>query len=296
MAGQEARGASVRATVAALGGLVGFLLVYALAVLTATGQRFEDLVLDAASYAATSDLLGLVSVPALALVCVVIVAIGLIRRRWLAAGSALVLMIMANVSGQLLKYVVLQRPVLVSNDDNTLPSGHTIAYASALIAILIVVPSLVRLLLTPLVVLVLGLVGGQLVHLGWHRPSDVVCGLLLVGSVASLVMAFPRSRTPSRPGLERTASRVLYRSLMILAGLCWLAVVVAALAYIAEVSDPTVRLPLVFGYGLILGTVLLVAAVPLWITDGGAAMRVRAAEGDNLGSWPVSGKSPTSST
>lgn len=186
----------IRSIIVAVLGAAGFAVSYATGVLTRLGQSVEQQVLDSSYYAEASPLLKLVSIPHLAIALGIVVLIGLIRRAWgdLLVGAAVIAA--SNVLGQLLKYEVLKRPALILDGANTFPSGHTIAFCSALFALLIVLGPAVRAVVLPLAAATICLAGGQLIVFGWHRPSDVIGGVCLVAGVAGVAHAL---RFASRP-------------------------------------------------------------------------------------------------
>jgi hypothetical protein len=179
-----------------------FLVVYVVGVRTRRGQDLENLALDASEYIdRPGGLLSLVTVPNIAIALLAILVIGLVSRRVRPAVRALGMIALANVLTQLLKYGLLSRPdFLQTAEANTLPSGHTVAFASVLLGLLIVLPARPRPIAGLLSCVVLGIVTFQLLAFGWHRASDVIAGLLLVtGLIALAQLALP-DREPARIG------------------------------------------------------------------------------------------------
>jgi membrane-associated phospholipid phosphatase len=92
---------------------------------------------------------------------------------------------------------------------NSFPSGHTTAAASIAVALLLVVPAAHRLAAALLGVVLTAVVGLAVVILGWHYPSDVLGGLLVVGAWGFAALAWlrlragrdraPRTRADRRP-------------------------------------------------------------------------------------------------
>ena len=78
------------------------------------------------------------------------------------------------------------------------PSGHTVAYASVLVSLLIVAPARTRYLLALVIAVPMGIVSYQLLEYGWHRLSDVLGGLLLVTLLAALTFVVRPDRHPHR--------------------------------------------------------------------------------------------------
>lgn len=180
----------------AIAATVGFIAVYVAAVLTERGQQLDQQALEVSEYARPA-LLALVSVPALAVACVAVLLLGLVSKRPRAGIAGVGIVVLANVLGQALKYEVLVRPELDAPAANTLPSGHMIAFASVAAGLLIAAPPRLRGLLGAASAALLGVVAWQLLHAGWHRPSDIVASLLLVTAVAAVGALFVE-RPPAR--------------------------------------------------------------------------------------------------
>lgn len=169
-----------------------FVAVYVAGVLTARGQALEDLALAGATPARQLPfVLSLVTVPILLLALVVLLGIAAARRRWDRMLQAALVVGISNLATQTLKYVVLGRPPLGGpSDENSFPSGHTTAYVSVFMALVIVVPAgwawgaaLVGTVLSSWAAL-------ELLGYGYHRLSDVLGAIALVLTVlsASLVL------------------------------------------------------------------------------------------------------------
>jgi membrane-associated phospholipid phosphatase len=178
--------------------------VYLVAVHTEWGQRVDDAALDgrttrAGVQHATTRLLDTISVSSLVLGTGAVVVIALARRRPHLAFTAVVVIFGANVSTQLLKKVVLDRPDLGVHEDvhemsNWFPSGHATVAMSLAIALVLVVSINVRPWAALGGVVYATLVGAGTVTAGWHRPSDVIGAYLVVTawtgtSVAALIWA-----------------------------------------------------------------------------------------------------------
>lgn len=177
------------------------------AVRTVRGQR-----LDALSYRGSSigawrvadqawRLLGHVSTPTLAIVLVAIMLVALLRKQWWLSLEAAAVIGGANLTTQLLKNVVFDRPVLIDWAGgaawNSLPSGHTTAAASAAVAGLLVVPRLLRPVIAVLGALVATVFGYSTIVGQWHRPADVVAAVFVVLAWALLALAVARARNRS---------------------------------------------------------------------------------------------------
>jgi len=129
----------------------------------------------------------------LVLVCLVVAAIGVIRKRVDLAVCAALLVVAANGSAQLLK-TRLDRPNL---DDfpapNSFPSGHTTAAASVAFALILVLPHAVRGLVTLIGAGYVATIAVATVWAEWHRPSDTVAGMLIVLAWGGLFTAVLRA-------------------------------------------------------------------------------------------------------
>jgi membrane-associated phospholipid phosphatase len=133
--------------------------------------------------------------------------IALMRRRPSDALAAVVVVAGANITTQVLK-VLLAHPRVKTAiggnpfEPNTFPSGHTTAAASIAIAYAFVVPPALRSL-----TLLLGAgfalaVGGSVVVIAWHYPSDVIGAFLIAAAWGFAVLAAMRAIAPrSRRGV-----------------------------------------------------------------------------------------------
>jgi membrane-associated phospholipid phosphatase len=106
----------------------------------------------------------------------------------------------ANVTTQLLK-VILEHARHRAFEHgielpwaNSFPSGHTTAAASIAAALLLVVPAGHRLAAAAAGGALTAAVGFSVVILGWHYPSDVLGGLLVVGAWGFAALAWLRLR------------------------------------------------------------------------------------------------------
>ena len=188
--------------------------VWWLGVRTANGQNFDDEVWTLLDGSLPSWLRAMVHMLTASSTIIIIsvalavvgVAVAAIRRRWWLLGQLVVFTALCYGS-ELLKGV-LPRPYLQNIDsspNNTAPSGHTILAAAAAVVLMCAVPRAWR--------AVCALVGSayalltalSLVAAQWHRPTDVVMSLLIVGGWALLMLAFTRTTGMDEIG-TRTAS------------------------------------------------------------------------------------------
>lgn len=183
-------------------------------VTTRTGQVLEQAAFEGSEMGASrlwlvaEPVLEVISLPFVGLVLLTAMLLAVVRRRVLLAVQVAVLMAGANLSTQVLKHVVLDRPDLDVGDrlSNALPSGHTTAAASVSVALLLVLPPRFRPVAAVVGVVYTCATGISTLVGQWHRPSDVVAAVLVVGAWAGVaaalgVRARPRSeRAPARWG------------------------------------------------------------------------------------------------
>lgn len=168
---------------AAAVGAVGVLSVVAVVALrTGAGQRLDEramrtVVAGREAEVTVLSLLGRVSIGAVLTVSAVCVLLALARGRVRLALAALLVIAAANVTTQLLKHVLLERSVLDVIAPNSLPSGHTTVVASAVGALLLVSPRVVRLPVVMTGAFAVAITGASTMVAGWHRPADIIAAL-----------------------------------------------------------------------------------------------------------------------
>jgi membrane-associated phospholipid phosphatase len=185
-------------------------------VVSARGQRADQLALDGATtgqgvlWELAEPVLGVVSNTFVGLGLAAAVILALARGRWWLAAQVAILVAGSNLTTQVLKHAVLDRPALLDiprPDINTLPSGHTTVAASVAAGLLIAVPRRWR----PVVALAgaayTGATGVSTLVGQWHRPSDVVAAILVVLAWGAGVCALssPSSLDQRQADLERGA-------------------------------------------------------------------------------------------
>jgi membrane-associated phospholipid phosphatase len=147
----------------------------------------------------TDTVLNTMSVVSIAAAIAAVVFIALLRGRIGLALVSLLFIAGANLTTQVLK-AGLYRPVLGVDTirdqaGNSFPSGHTTAAAAVAVALVFVLPARVRGIGAVLGAAFAGLVGVATLSAGWHRPSDAVAAMLVVGGwacLAGLVLLFLR--------------------------------------------------------------------------------------------------------
>ena len=172
--------------------VLGFVAVYLLAVRTVRGQELEITAMNGRAVQppklgeAAQGLLGTVSIASLAVLMAVVLAVALVRRHGRLAVVIAIVVGGSIVTTEVLKRKILTRPGLIAYGDttppfNSLPSGHATVAMCVVIALMLVVPrrlqGIVALVGAPYAVGI----GIATVIEGWHRPSDVVAGCLVVG-------------------------------------------------------------------------------------------------------------------
>ena len=196
------RGGALTGLVAIVLGAGTVVVAYVLGVLDASGRAVDEHVLRAALGLGLRrealDLLELVGIPSVALAVVALAGLALARGRGGRAVAVVALVLGAQLITQVLK-AGLVRPD--SADTNSLPSGHVTLVASLGVALVLVVPRVLRPLAVLAALAVTGIAGVATMVAGWHRPSDVVAALgvvLATTGLVSLVGALLRGRPRRR--------------------------------------------------------------------------------------------------
>jgi membrane-associated phospholipid phosphatase len=134
--------------------------------------------------------------------------------------TAAVVVAGANLTTQLLKVVLeharnkaFEHGVELPWADS-FPSGHTTAAASIAAALLLVVPAGHRFAAAAAGASLTAAVGLSVVVLGWHYPSDVLGGVLVVGAWSFAALAYLRLRA-ARDRAARTRQRPRPRHLAV---------------------------------------------------------------------------------
>lgn len=233
---------------------------------TSTGQFADESAWREAGFAAPDSqrpfLQFLDSLPALSVLIAagVILFVTLRRHRWPAAVIALGTIVGANLTTQLLKNFLLDRPDrgVPTLDFNSLPSGHTTLAASAAAAIFLVVTPRWR----PLAAAAGGtyaVAAGAATFLNlWHRPADVVAAFLVVGAWTLLggllTMRFGNAWNVWEGFGEHWAASRLWLTFCWAAGVAGLALGVILYLYVQLIGPApvpgTARIPLFFWCGL----------------------------------------------
>jgi membrane-associated phospholipid phosphatase len=174
---------------------VAVIAIWRFFVLTEHGQLLDTVAL-AGNWIGRRHIVSLVntvlntlSVLSLAVATAVVGFIALIRRRFAVAVVTVLLIGGANLTTQVLK-LALTRPSLGVDTareaaGNSLPSGHTTVAASVAVALVLALPARLRGVGGVVGAGFTALAGVATLSAGWHRPSDAVAALLVVGAWAS---------------------------------------------------------------------------------------------------------------
>jgi membrane-associated phospholipid phosphatase len=235
----------------AAGQTAAFVLVWWFFVRTWRGQTLDTIALTGNSigqdeaYGPANTVLGVVSVASLALATGVIGFIALIRGRVLLAVVATALIGGANLTTQLFKYGT-GRPALGVDPldaytNNSLPSGHTTVAASVAVALVLVLPAALRGIGALAGATYAAAAGVATLSAGWHRPSDAVAALLVVGAWAAAAMLVLALARPPDAEVGRPAGHPVSLALLVVVGGALLAVAGLTLTVTDEVTTVPVE-------------------------------------------------------
>ena len=230
----------------AIGAAAVAALLYLSTITTRTGQLVGELMLGGrpaspAAIASAEQVLSTLSRSSLALGTAAVVGIALLQRRRGLALAAAATIGAANLTTQLLKQLVLDRTDLLDGLfyplPNSFPSGHATAAASIAVALLLVLPPLLRAPTVVLSSIVVAIVGISTLVAGWHRMADAVGGVFVATAWAAGFAAFLAWRRGIEVAGARTAAfgRVS-ATIPLLVGAGLLAV--GGIAYVIVAADP----------------------------------------------------------
>jgi membrane-associated phospholipid phosphatase len=231
---------------------VAFLALYFAALRTTWGNRAGRATLAWPGingedvYDASERLLRTISVDSLLITAGILCLIGLLRGGLplgIATGGAILL---ANISTEILKHVVLTRSIFVEHGyrfgvSNSFPSGHVTVAMSLAVGVALVAPANVRLIAIIPATLFAIAVGIATVSAAWHRPTDVMAAYFVAifwGAVAASCLVLRKQHDPvfQREGTQ-FGTRVWFARLAITSIAAVLAG--AIIAIIADKSAPT---------------------------------------------------------
>lgn len=248
--GVRMRGRSVGLTVAWLillagAQVVAFVALWRFAVGTEHGQLLDTIALtgNTIGQARVAELVGTVlnAVSALSVLAatVFIGSLALIRRRVALAVVTVALIAGANVTTQVLKYLII-RPDFGADPErdaagNSLPSGHTAVAASVAVALVLALPRRLRAAGAVLGAIYVAITGMATLSAGWHRPSDAAASMLVVGAwaaVASVVLLFYQGEDAQ---VESEDAHRLVTAVLLITGLAFVAAAAVAVGWTNEV-------------------------------------------------------------
>lgn len=217
------------------------------AVCTVWGQGVDTLALEAVlttfpgGRAFGKVMTTLVSPWALPLLTLIVLAVTIVRGRVNLAGRAMGMVVAANVTTQVYKFL-LERPDLgvTTHLPNSLPSGHVTVGTSMCVALIIVAPAGMRGIVAWVAWAWASLSGIAVMVSAWHRPADALVAILVTGAWALLLT--PLETRPRRVPLMR---KVFFILVVVCAAL---AVIGSALALIG-LDLFAVSTPGASGYG-----------------------------------------------
>ncbi|AJF63747.1 phosphatase PAP2 family protein [Streptomyces vietnamensis] len=199
---------------ACLGAVLLLTVVYAGLVLAATGRRWGDAAVtgrraDTAAATVLREHPSLAGLTTLSLIvgCVLLLAVGLIRKRYVLTGAAAGAVVTAlAVTGLLQRYA--PRPRFADTAAGALvpsgfPSAQTTLALGIALALVLVVPYRQRALVVGAATLWAAAVGAYTIAAGQHRPGDVIAAALVVLAVVSGLLAVIARKGKVRPGPRR---------------------------------------------------------------------------------------------
>lgn len=255
--------------------------VWWLGVRTMDGQSYEDIVwskFDAALPGWLAPVVHVFAISAVVITVSVIMgaiafAVLIVRKRWLSIAQLAVFGGLCFAAAELLK-PLLPRPYLInleSNPNNSAPSGHVILAAAASVMLLCAVPRVLRALVAVIGWAYTVLVGLSVIAAQWHRPTDVIMALLIVGGLALLTLA-----TTFASGMDEPGTRVSSASVQIVGSVMLTIGVLGILygAYIIWQIQPGLAMSAEWtNAGAYVSTALLTAAVSALVLGITLAMR-----------------------
>ena len=192
--------------------------VWWLGVRTMEGQSYEDMVWSKFDAALPGWLepvvhvftISTVVVATSVIMSIIALVVLIVRKRWLLIAQLAVFGGICFAAAELLK-PLLPRPYLInleSNPNNSAPSGHVILAATAGTILLCAVPRMCRALVAVIGWAYAVLVGLSVIAGQWHRPTDVIMALLIVGGVGMLMLAATFANGMDEPGSRASSPSV----------------------------------------------------------------------------------------
>jgi membrane-associated phospholipid phosphatase len=187
----------IAAIATVLSALAGTVLLYVYFVQTAAGQRLDERLVPRHGLYASDRLLAaydrhvmLAEPLILALVLGVAVWRGQKWRGLLCAAMPLAVVLAVNAAK-----VVLPRPDRsIGSTNNSFPSGHVALAAATVVAVVLVLPAIIRPVAVLLGALAVAVVAAATITAPWHRFSDAAAAVLLSVAAGGLVVLASPSR------------------------------------------------------------------------------------------------------
>lgn len=200
------------------------------------------------------------------------IVVTIVRKRWLLLVQFVALAVLCYAATFLKE--LLPRPYLIDTQTphaNSAPSGHTILAAAASALLLIAVPRVWRAVCAVITAGFTAVIGLSVIAGGWHRPTDVVMSVLLVGGLTLLTLAFTAKSAMDEPGTRVSSISIqIVGTVMITGGL----LACAYAAYVIWQVLPGLALSAAWSAsGAYLSTIVGVGGVTLLV--GGLALAMR---------------------
>jgi hypothetical protein len=130
----------------------------------------------------------------IAVVLAILLLIALLLRRLRAGVVGTAVVVGSGLAAQGLKGLLIRPDLDVAGtgSHNSFPSGHVAVATGLVVAFLFVLPAGARLWLALPGAAVIAAIGTATVIAGWHRPSDVIGGVLLAGTLQLIASAVSR--------------------------------------------------------------------------------------------------------
>lgn len=185
---------------------------------TVTGQSYEEMVISGFGSHGVPSWLGfclrplsvsLVIIILGVIISVVAFVVACVRRRWWLVGQCTGIIVLAAAAEPLKK--ILPRPMLVNIEylsTNSAPSGHTLLIATACALLICAVSRIWRAWAAIFASFITVLVELSLVEAHWHRSSDVLISVLIVGALTLIILACTRSSGMDMPAYRRSSISV----------------------------------------------------------------------------------------
>ncbi|MFD0704376.1 phosphatase PAP2 family protein [Alloscardovia venturai] len=198
--------------------LIGSAVAFYLGVMRLTGQRFDSWMWSEFSTAFpflnTAFVTPFRNSRIIIGICIGMIALALIiaiARKRFYTFTLIVIFVLVSFAISFTLKRVLPRPVLdslIPDPANSAPSGHTAFTVIAGVALIMSVPRILRALVTLWSTFFTSMVATMVIFDRWHRPTDVVTAILLVGGLGLITMSFTRASGMDLQGKRRSSSSI----------------------------------------------------------------------------------------